>query len=524
MKLYELEMLYKKWDKSRETLLEWYRETDIEETYGSEGSALHVAAMYGDFEGVDILLERGADVNERNRDYKHTPLMKVAGMKSYYYPPEEAYYQTTVRLLKAGASIYPKNNSGDNCIHMAAQSGNAEFIQAICEAGVRMNMIGRNGENALHMVADYGGRAERSLAIGEGNMLEDRRMFEELKNEQSRYHYEISLKGYEHRVRKDKAYFSICKDLIKAGLDWNEKNDCNETALDKAVIYGAKRIAAFLKGELDENASPEEQALAITAGGMNLFQAIEKCDYDAMRAIIKLGANVNELVEDRENRAGITPLAEAVKRLLPEAVKILIENGADVTAVMGDDRHPMAFLYTVDASIRVNHSTFEKKILPNMIESFYNAGWDINSPVEAGGSPLLLLACKLSGSAGYNSNTLSNTVITTLLKLKAEVNVSNNAGETPLMYASLNDYGRMSDIQLLLLERGADMSRKDKNGNTALMYAAMASNKQTAREMAELLFDFGDPLLNEVNNEGKTALQIATENGSETMVKMLLSK
>ena len=42
--------------------------------------------------------------------------------------------------------------------------------------------------------------------------------------------------------------------------------------------------------------------------------------------------------------------------------------------------------------------------------------------------------------------------------------------------------------------------------------------------MAELLFDFGDPKLEHVNNEGKSVLEIATDLNNEEFVKFLLTK
>ena len=49
-------------------------------------------------------------------------------------------------------------------------------------------------------------------------------------------------------------------------------------------------------------------------------------------------------------------------------------------------------------------------------------------------------------------------------------------------------------------------------------------NASIGKEMAELLFDFGDPKLGHVNNDGKTALEIATDLNNEEFVKFLLIK
>ena len=55
-------------------------------------------------------------------------------------------------------------------------------------------------------------------------------------------------------------------------------------------------------------------------------------------------------------------------------------------------------------------------------------------------------------------------------------------------------------------------------------YAARNRNLNIGKEMAELLFDFGDPKLEHVNNEGKSALEIVTDLNNEEFVKFLLTK
>mgnify|MGYP003701849099 CR=1 FL=1 len=104
---------------------------------------------------------------------------------------------------------------------------------------------------------------------------------------------------------------------------------------------------------------------------------------------------------------------------------------------------------------------------------------------------------------------------------RADVNKSNIQGQTPLMLASganpARDMRMGDEIQDLLLENGANVAAKDKNGNTPLIYAAQNIG-QSAKDMAENLLDFGDPLVDHVNNAGKSALDYATEKNNEMLV------
>ena len=71
------------------------------------------------------------------------------------------------------------------------------------------------------------------------------------------------------------------------------------------------------------------------------------------------------------------------------------------------------------------------------------------------------------------------------------------------------------------VKAGADINAKDKWGNTLLHYIA-GSSQRGAKKAVGLVMDFGKPDVNAVNNEGKTALDIATEKNDESLVKFLL--
>jgi ankyrin repeat protein len=136
---------------------------------------------------------------------------------------------------------------------------------------------------------------------------------------------------------------------------------------------------------------------------------------------------------------------------------------------------------------------------------------------------ILNLACTFPRGTGYNHYTLKGVIIEEALKYNADINLANLLGETPLMWACKNDFDVMENFQIQFLEGGADVKAKDREGNTALHYAAMNDSKTGAKTLAEILLEFGtDPAA--VNNAGKSALDIATENGNEALVKLLVSK
>jgi ankyrin repeat protein len=144
-------------------------------------------------------------------------------------------------------------------------------------------------------------------------------------------------------------------------------------------------------------------------------------------------------------------------------------------------------------------------------------GIDVNGFVDDESNTMLNRACKAEHE-GYATKTI---IIRSFLDAGADVNISNRFGETPLMHTSGKDFDTLGDIQLLLLEKGADTAMKDRDGNTALHYAAENGSVAGAKTLAENLLDYGADA-KAINNSGKTALDIAVENKNEALSKILL--
>jgi hypothetical protein len=99
---------------------------------------------------------------------------------------------------------------------------------------------------------------------------------------------------------------------------------------------------------------------------------------------------------------------------------------------------------------------------------------DINAGDEP--TPLLL------ASGRYNFK--DGSVLRLLLEHDADINVQNQAGQTPLQWASMN--GALEVVRLLL-EHGADVEAMDNDGKTALQVAAEEGHD----EVVELLREHG---------------------------------
>lgn len=146
------------------------------------------------------------------------------------------------------------------------------------------------------------------------------------------------------------------------------------------------------------------------------------------------------------------------------------------------------------------------------------------------GNTALALSCR---HTGYR---LGKTAFGWLLKGKADPNTANLSGQTPMMILfgghKANEkyvpYGWSAgsddptEILEKLLEAGADVDKTDNRGNTLLHYVAACCRDSMAQKTIELLLDFKLPDVNAVNNEGKTAMDVAADYNNDNLVRLLL--
>ena len=109
-------------------------------------------------------------------------------------------------------------------------------------------------------------------------------------------------------------------------------------------------------------------------------------------------------------------------------------------------------------------------------------------------------------------------IVELLLDHGADINIRDKDGKTALMLMYSHSLNEDNDITRLLLERGADTNIRDKNGKTALMYVLRSP---TLEDDLPLLLEHGADINNQ-DKMGKTALMYATEMGDVIAVILLL--
>ncbi len=123
---------------------------------------------------LHLLLERGADLEDRRSQGERTPLYNAAN-GSYHFPGSEAIYAELVAaLIEAGAEVDAVDGKGDTALWSAAWDENVEIVRLLLGAGADpLRRCGdaescHHGNNTLHCAASNGSAEVIALLLAAG--------------------------------------------------------------------------------------------------------------------------------------------------------------------------------------------------------------------------------------------------------------------------------------------------------------------------------------------------------------------
>jgi ankyrin repeat protein len=237
-------------------------------------------------------------------------------------------------------------------------------------------------------------------------------------------------------------------------------------------------------------------AAAQAQAGTDLFEAVRNNNLEALRTAVAENANL----EPRSSR-GVTPLMHAAAFGSPQAVKILIDAGADVNAKDG---------FGATALVWAAGDAAKAKML-------VEHGADVNARTTNGRTPLIVAAIHDGNAA----------TVRRLLDQGADIKTADEQGETALLVAAHAD---AFDTVKLLLERGADPNETDKAGFTPLLNASAHGNTDMMRLLIEkgakvnVANTFGGAVkFGEIALKQLTPLMLAAPHGGPAAVRLLLA-
>jgi ankyrin repeat protein len=215
------------------------------------------------------------------------------------------------------------------------------------------------------------------------------------------------------------------------------------------------------------------RAAGLPTGNSRLLDAATVGDVAEIRDALHDGIPVNTADD-----AGYTALHSALMSGNRHTVQVLLDAGADASAVTGDGITCLAL------AAGARHW--------DLIPMLLNAGADPNQPCRNQITPLYI-AC-LTGNCP---------TVKLLLDAGADVNARASSGATPAIAAAVAEDDAASILHQLI-RHGADVNATEDSGYTPLMYAAEHGD---AELVCILLAHGADPI--RVNHDGRSARMLA---------------
>jgi ankyrin repeat protein len=265
---------------------------------------------------------------------------------------------------------------------------------------------------------------------------------------------------------------NVMRFLSRNGADLNLRNGDSRLALHLSIHWKNSEVTEFLLSEgveIDECAS-------VMLGKIELIETF-----------INEGFNVNTAYKNIDGY----PVIDAIQFQQFDTIKFLIQAGADIHKVNCSSGGSVLHLYGAVKDI-------------NIFNLLASVGVDIEFKDHKGHTPLHVAA---------RSSCLD--VVKKLVELGANINVLGEDGTTPLWQAAFSQ--NQQAIEYLLLS-GAQVNISDCRGKTPL-HATLHSKGGTSA--AQTLIAHGADV-NATDQRGLRAIHIATSQGNDELVKLLL--
>ena len=205
-----------------------------------ESTLFHILVAKGNLELVKLAVERGANINARDKDGLTLLHYALAGRKTRIFK----------YLVKKGADIHVRDIQGLTILHYAAILGNFEVVKYLIEKkGFDPNVKSLNNETPLHRAS-----VSCNLEIIK-YLVEEKGVDVNVKNDKGSLPIHYSVLGnvfnsYLSLLSGEETSKSSCKDvveyLIEKGNDINAKNKLGLTPLHIAVLAKNMNMVEYL--------------------------------------------------------------------------------------------------------------------------------------------------------------------------------------------------------------------------------------------------------------------------------------
>ncbi|CAJ0602435.1 unnamed protein product [Cylicocyclus nassatus] len=522
------------------------------DAYDCDGmTSLHYASKYGHPKVVELLLKRGANVNvtaDEFRGFGYAPLHMVAkygrlarkpnskrkdrkvsrvldsSVRQYHSLPESDDIPDDIDsstaiinlLVKYGADVDITDTSELTPMHHAAQKNNEMGARALIKNNAEINKTDKNGVSPLMLACIHGSAALVHLLLSGGadctrmdnrdNTVYHAAAFSG-KNDtlQLLIRFGEDLQGMLYRANKDgKTPLLLAVDRNHSSTvaiilplmpkDRPDIDEIHKWMLHTAASKGYRDVCkTLIENGYDPRLRDDEMKLP-------LHHAAKENSADVVRYLLELAPDTI----DESDQYGFTPFLQAVAMNALEAVKVLVERGANIFLIDCDGR----------TAIMIGSKYNAVKVLLYLIDIYKRQEAD-----EGDSCPSMIdqVDHEQMSPMHYVCNNGYMEVVTLLHDSGASIDVLNEDEATPLHLAA--NTGQTACVRQLLEWDKKLVLYRDENAWTALHFAASNGHDVTAK----VLIDAGSDV-NARNSQGKTPLDLAVEGDHYDTVNVLLEK
>jgi ankyrin repeat protein len=395
-------------------------------------TALHWAVRSDDLATVDLLIRARANVNAANR-YSLTPIALSAANGSA---------AVTAALLDAGADPNAVTPGGETVLMTAARTGNAETVRLLLDRGADVTprehsfgetalmwAAGENHPDIVRLLVARGADVDATAAV-----LEFPRVKVDAATMVITALPRGGLTALMYAARQGS--LEAARALIDAGARLNVTDPDGMSATVIAIINAHYDVAALL---VERGADPE---VADTSGMAALYALVDMHTLDPM-----------------VNRPPPRPTGQVSAMTL---ANMLLAHHANANAALKAPLLPRQHNFG-DAALGAGATPLMRAAKNGDVELMrllVAGGADPNRRTRVGMTPLLFAM----GPGRRKSAKDALEAVAVCVSAGADVNAVNDAGETPMHAAALQN----DQIVRFLAEHGAKVDVRDKNGRTPL--------------------------------------------------------
>ncbi|XP_048239895.1 uncharacterized protein LOC124112131 isoform X2 [Haliotis rufescens] len=451
-------------------------------------NALYSAVLKEDEEAFEVLVDNGITIDQRRHD----------GATLLHDAARQGHQHLVSRLMKRGASVISQDDNGDTPLHLYLMNDfhDDQLVEDMINSDKSIVRISnKKNQSLLHLAI-----ALNCIKCISGKKGPEAKAALKHGSEQASLHL---AQGTSHRC-------STTQRLIRHGVSVNMQDYNGNTALSLAVMHGCKTCVNML---CDNNADPK---VVNKDGYSALHISLNYPGVAHNHQVAKIMCAQTDIQDKTERNE--TSLHLAVSQQCFNCVTFLLENGlmshmnhqdrvgdtALHVALRDDTLH--SYTPLVEGTSYGQHGDHGHVVLQALIEKGADAcikNKQDKTPLHCAARQHCIVCVKLlfpmsdvnaqcsNGNTALHWSLLSHIdhsheVIQTLVEKGADIRLKNKEGETPLHCAAWQQC--IECVKLFLPV--SDVNAQDSDGNTAL-HCSLLSDKPHTHEIIQTLVEKG---------------------------------